>query len=99
MLRTIAARQMIEIPPNLATIVAIANVKVSADLSYADIFVTAITGAEAAVKFLAARKGQMRGELARSLQAHRAPILRFHTDEEGERVTKLERVLESLKKI
>ena len=97
MLRTIVARQTIEIPPNLATIVAIANVKVSADLSYADIFVTAITGAEAAVKFLTARKGRMRAELARSLQAHRSPILRFHIDEEGERVRKLERVLESLK--
>ncbi len=99
MLRTIAARHAIEVPPNLATIVSIARVQVSGDLSYADVYVSAITGSEAAVKFLTHRKGEMRAELARHLQAHRAPLLRFHIDEEGERVTKLERVLESLKKI
>ena len=70
--------------------------KVSTDVSYADVYVSAITGGAEAVKFLTHRKGEMRAELAKQLQAHRAPVLRFHIDEEGEKVTKLERVLESL---
>ena len=98
-IRTIAARRTVEIPPNIATIVSIANVKVSGDLSYADIYLTAITGAEAAVKFLTHRKGEMRREIASQLQAHRAPLLRFKVDVEVQRVTKLDQVLESLKKI
>ncbi len=96
MIRTLAAGYAIQIPPTTANIVSIADVKVSSDLSYADIFVSAITGAPAAVKFLASKKGAMRKTLAAQMRTHRVPILRFKVDTETARVTKLDEILESL---
>ncbi len=95
-IRTIAATHAVRIPPNIAVAVTVTEVKVSGDLSYADIFVNAIEHAEAAVKFLAARKGEMRKEIARKIQAYRAPLFRFHVDSEGQKASRIDELLQSL---
>ncbi len=95
-IRTVAATHAVRIPPDKAIAVSITDVKVSADLSYADIFVSALEHPEAAVKILTSGKGEMRKELAGRLQAHRIPMLRFHVDKEGEKASRIDRLLESL---
>lgn len=74
----------------------IVDVQLSQDLSYADIYVSAIAGVEDGIKYLASQKGSMRAELAASLRLHRIPILRFHRDDVGERGARIDRLLSSL---
>ena len=95
-IRTLVATISLSIPPTVAGLTSIAEVRVSADLSYADIFVSSVDRTEAAVKFLAAQKGRMRRELALQLRVHRVPQLRFHVDAEGQRGERIDRILGSL---
>ena len=60
----------LRIPPDVSLAPTITSVKVSADLSYADIFVTAMQKPEAAVRFLGGVKGEMRRELAKNQRKH-----------------------------
>lgn len=94
-IRSLVASYGIQMPPDIATVVSITAVKVSADLSYADVSITAVEHAPAAVKFLASQKGKMRRALAAKLQSYRVPILRFQVDEEEERATRMDRLLET----
>ena len=96
-IRTVAATHALQTPPNMATVVSVTDVRVSADLSYADVSVSAITNVEGAIKFLASQKGAMRKELAAKLQSHRVPILRFNVDTEGQRASRIDTLLDSLK--
>ncbi len=95
-IRSLVAKIAIEVPPTVSGLVSVADVKVSTDLSYADIFVSAVDRSEAAVKFLASRKSRMRRELAAALQVHRVPLLRFHVDTEGQKVDRLDTLLRSI---
>jgi ribosome-binding factor A len=95
-IRSFVARVALSIPPAVSGLVSVADVRVSADLSYADIFVSAVDRSDAAVEFLASRKGRMRRDLAEALKTHRVPALRFHVDVEGQKASRIDRLLESL---
>jgi ribosome-binding factor A len=96
--RSIVALRAAQIPPNLSIAVCITDVRVSSDLSYADISISAISGVEKAIKHLQSAKGEMRALIAAQLQAHRVPILRFHSDIEGQKASRLDTLLDSLGK-
>lgn len=95
-MRTAVGPFLIEIPPNVATMATITNLIISADLSYADIYISAIDGVEAAVKLLVKRKGEIAKTLSKQLITHRTPQLRFHVDEKGQELNRLDEILKSL---
>ena len=70
--------------PRLPSIVSITRVKVSADLSIADVYVT-IMGTpgqqSAGVTALKHSAGMMRTKLTKALTLRQAPFLKFHIDE------------------
>jgi ribosome-binding factor A len=70
--------------PRLPTVVSITRVKVSADLSIADVYVT-IMGTpgqqSAALNALKHSAGLMRTKLTKALTLRQAPFLKFHIDE------------------
>lgn len=74
----------------------ITEVILSADLQYADIYVSAIQGLPAAIDFLKTKKGAIRKGIATAVNAHTVPTLRFHADDRGEKADKLDRLIESL---
>jgi ribosome-binding factor A len=70
--------------PRLSGFPSITHVKVSPDLSNADVYMT-IMGTpgqqEAAINALRHSAGLMRAKLTRALQLRQAPFLKFHIDE------------------
>jgi ribosome-binding factor A len=70
--------------PRLPTVVSITRVKVSADLSIADVYVT-IMGTpgqqSAGLNALKHSAGMMRTKLTKQLTLRQAPFLKFHIDE------------------
>jgi ribosome-binding factor A len=71
--------------PRLPTIVSITRVKVSADLSIADVFMTVMgtPGQQtAALNALKHSAGMMRTRLTKDLSLRQAPFLKFHLDED-----------------
>lgn len=95
-IRTIVARFTVEIPPDIAMGVNISEVILSADLQYADVYVSAITGLPGALEFLKTKKGAIRKGIASAVNAHTVPTMRFHADDRGEKADKLDRLIESL---
>lgn len=85
-----------QIPPTIAVAVSVSDVKLSRDFSYADVFLSAISGVEAAVHFLQGKKGEIRDGIATSVSVHRVPILRFHRDTLSEKATRLDELLASI---
>lgn len=78
----------------------ITGVKVDRELSYAEIFVSAIEGQERAKEVLAALEhasGFLRHALAQTIELRVFPRLRFHWDPTPERADRIERVLASLR--
>jgi len=81
------------------------EVKVSRDLSYADVYFTMLgqTDHESATEALSKAAGFLRSELAKVLTARTTPKLRFHYDdsvENGERMAKaIHDALESDRKL
>ena len=70
--------------PRLPTVVSITRVKVSADLSIADVYVTVMgtPGQQtAALNALKHSAGMMRTKLTKLLSLRQAPFLKFHLDE------------------
>jgi ribosome-binding factor A len=70
--------------PRLPSIVSITRVKVSADLSIADVYVTVMgtPGQQtAALNALKHSAGMMRTKLTKALTLRQAPFLKFHLDE------------------
>jgi ribosome-binding factor A len=94
--RTVVARVAVGIPPNTAMGVSITQVRLSDDLQYADVFVSAISGVEAAVKHLQSHLRDIKKELGRQLTTYTVPMLRFRTDTRGEELQKLDTLLSSL---
>jgi ribosome-binding factor A len=84
--------------PRLTGLPTITRVKVSADLSVADVYMTVMgtTGQQtAALNALKHAAGLMRGKLTGSLSLRVAPYLKFHLDEQ---LKKELAVLEALRK-
>src|SRR4029450_6611774 len=84
--RELAEMMMRELnDPRLPQIVSITRVKVSADLSIADVYVS-VMGTQgqqnAALNALKHSAGLMRTKLTKSLSLRQAPFLKFHLDED-----------------
>lgn len=94
--RGIIARFTIEIPPDIATAVSVTEVKISPDLQYADTYISAISGADAAVGALKKKNGAIRKAIAKEVNAHTVPVLRFHVDTRGAEVDRLDKLIDSL---
>jgi ribosome-binding factor A len=94
--RSIIARFTLEIPPDVANGVSVTEVKLSPDLQYADIYVSAITGVKAAIEDLKTKNGAIRKAIATEVNAHTVPTLRFQADDRGEKADKLDRLIGSL---
>lgn len=70
--------------PRVPSIISITRVKVSPDLSVADVFFSAMgtPGQQTAARHaLQQAAGMMRGKLTRALSLRQAPLLKFHVDE------------------
>lgn len=77
----------------------ITEVKVDRELSYADIFVSAIEGSDRAAEILhglESASGYIRHTLAEQIELRSFPRLRFHWDPTPERADRIERILASL---
>ncbi len=95
-LRTLIATFTLQIPPDTALGVSITEVRLSTDLQYADVYVSAIRGLSEAIEFLVSKTGGIRKAIASEVNAHSVPTLRFHADTRGEKADKLDRLIESL---
>lgn len=85
--------------PRLAGIT-ITDVKVDRELSYADVYLSAIEGSERASEALegfARASGFIRRALAESIELRVFPRLRFHWDPTPERADRIEKLLASLR--
>lgn len=85
--------------PRLTGLPSITRVKVSGDLSVADVYITAMGSAghqQAVLNALRHSAGMMRGKLTRSLALRQAPYLKFHIDEQ---LKKEMAVLDTLRQI
>jgi ribosome-binding factor A len=79
----------------------ITDVKVDRELAFADIYVSAVEGAERSDEVLAGLKsasGFMRRALAARVELRTFPRLRFHWDPTPENADHIEKLLEQLKK-
>ncbi len=84
--------------PRLAW-VSITDVGVDRELSFANVFVSAIEGSERKDEILAGlfhARGFLRSELARRIQLRSFPQLRFHWDSTPEKAERIEKLIASL---
>lgn len=84
--------------PRLAGI-SVTDVEVDRELAYAEIFVSAVEGAERSREILEAlehAQGFLRHELAQRIELRVFPRLRFHWDPTFERADRIERLIASL---
>src|SRR5574340_836303 len=85
--------------PRIAGI-SITDVKVDRELSYADIYFSAVEGSERkqeALEGFASASGYIRRALAERIELRVFPRLRFHWDPTPERADRLERLIASLR--
>jgi ribosome-binding factor A len=81
--------------PRIDEFVAVTEVDTSADLQYAKVFVSCISGQQEEQKVLGvlnAAAGFLRSELAKSVRLRRVPVLNFYWDnsiEHGDRILRL----------
>ncbi|HEY3345150.1 MAG TPA: 30S ribosome-binding factor RbfA [Anaerolineaceae bacterium] len=78
----------------------ITGAKVDRELSYADVFVSAVEGAERSAEILEglhSASGYLRHELAARVELRVIPRLRFHWDPTPENADHIERLLASLR--
>jgi len=79
----------------------ITDVKIDRELAYADIFVSAVEGAERSADVLAgleSASGFMRRTLASRIELRAFPHLRFHWDMTPENADRIEKILAELRK-
>jgi ribosome-binding factor A len=80
--------------------ISITDVKVDRELTYADIYVSAIEGvsrAKEVIEGLEHANGFLRHELAARIELRIFPRLRFHWDPTPERADRIEKVLDELR--
>jgi ribosome-binding factor A len=77
------------------TIVSVSEVRVTADLRHATVFVKALGGGDdqAVVKALASHARYLRGEVARSMATKYTPDLRFRADESYDAGARIDAIL------
>lgn len=81
--------------------VSITDVKVDRELTYADIYVSAVEGSQRATEILQgleSASGFIRRALADRIELRTFPRLRFHWDPTPERADRIERILANLRK-
>ena len=79
--------------------ISVTEVQIDRELAYANIYVSALEGAERSEEILQALKhaqGFIRRELAQRVELRTFPHLRFHWDATFERAEKIERLIASL---
>ena len=84
--------------PRLAGI-SITDVNIDRELSYADVYVSAIEGSSRAQEVLVGlehARGYLRSELAHRIELRAFPRLRFHWDPTFERAERIEQLIASL---
>ncbi len=81
--------------PRACGIVSLTEVEVSADLSYATCFVSALMAPDQALKFLLSKTKELQHRLAQALQIHRIPKIRFRIDPRTERGSRIDQLLQS----
>ena len=87
--------------PRVSKLLSIVKLKVSGDLSYATVYVSAIEGSEAtreSVKGLKSAAGYLRRELGRRLSLRKVPELRFVADDSIEKSTQISKIINSFDK-
>src|SRR6185503_16164070 len=85
--------------PRLTGLPSITRVKVSDDLSSADVFITVMGSAgqqSAALHALQSSAGLMRTRLTKSLTLRVAPFLKFHMDEDLKKELELQAILQKV---
>ena len=86
--------------PRVSKLLSIVKVDVSADLSYATVYVSAIEGFEttvSSVKALKGASGYLRRELGAKLTLRKIPELRFMADDSIEQSANISRIIENFK--
>lgn len=84
--------------PRVSKLLSIVKVDVSADLSYASVYVSAIEGADKtkeSVKALKNAAGYIRRELGSRLTLRKVPELRFVADDSIEKSANISRIIDS----
>ena len=79
--------------------VTITYVRVDKELSFADIYISSLSGSGNSVEILEGlnhAKGYLRSELARRVEVRYMPQLRFHWDPIPEKVDRIDRLIASL---
>lgn len=95
-IRSIVASHALRIPPSVACVVSVVDVRLSEDIQYADIAVAAVSGVEKAIAHLTKAQSSIRREIASRLRLHRVPILRFHHDIDGSRAHRIDLLLDQI---
>lgn len=80
--------------PRECGIVSLTEVEVSADLSYAACFVSALAHSDLAVEYLVSRRKDLQTALGHALQIHRVPVLRFRVDPRMEKGARIDELLQ-----
>lgn len=96
MIRKVVGRFMIEIPPNRAMGVNIVDIRISDDLRYADITVSAISGVDDAIKILKSKLHHIAKTLGRELTTFTVPLIRLHASRQGEELQRLDQLISRL---
>jgi ribosome-binding factor A len=79
---------VLRMAPRECGIISITRVDVSADLSYATVYITALHNTKLAMEYLEKQKKEFQKNLGQ-LQSHRTPKLRFRIDESIEQATRI----------
>lgn len=80
--------------PQDCGIVSLTEVEVSADLSYATCYISALLHPDQALAFLTSHIRELQTGLGQALQIHRTPRIRFRIDPRSERGARIDRLLE-----
>jgi len=81
--------------PQACGIVSLTEVEVSADLSFATCFISALLHPDQALAYLTSRVRELQTALGRTLQIHRVPKIRFRIDSRMERGARIDQLLEN----
>ena len=79
--------------PRECGVVAITEIDLSSDLSYATVYVSALRKPEIALQFLEERRSELQRRMG-GLQTHKTPQVRFRLDRRAEEGSRIEKLLE-----
>ena len=97
MLRVISTAIQLEVQDPRVTDVVVVAVRVSADLSVANVYIDRISGdLDEAIAGLNAAKGFLRSKVANSMRLKRIPKLRFFKDEITQQLNRIQTLLDEI---